>query len=649
MAGTMSAELPPGFVLDKDDPAELPNGFVLDDVAPEVAGANKAFSDKGIDPQDPNRYARLFVDPEESGTTMDSAESFARGLVLNFGSGGLQGLYSLGEKLGIEGAKEAREEMEIKRNQANAISEQRTSDSPIASTVGELAGEVAPALMIPGGVSGGLGKKMLTGAAAGAGIGASGYVDEGGSRAENAALGATFGSAGPVIGKVAKAAVVNPVKGAIEKVKPLFGRISDDLVQEMAGETLEQGTKKTLRAASKLDETLTPAEATGRARLAAKQGRLGTTEKSANLLEDTLKKRADAQAVKIHDFLSDVSRSGKSAAGDVRKAANDVLDDLSKVRAKAARPFYQEAYSKVVEPAKLKELIDDPIISEAFDSVGKSTIWQKRLKGIESNSVEYLHIVKEALDDKIGALVRAGANKEAGIVIDSKKGLLSALEEVAPEYKTARNIYSSASKAIDGVKESAVGKIAQLPDLQLKSVSKIVFDATETNAATRNKLRAMLSKKDPDAWNRLLRNEFERRLDQMKGDVRGSSFYSSVLAKPKDFKMWMDATKGQPEIRKRLIWMRRAWKDLINQESVKGAAGKAKSSLDVPRSSVEATMNLVKEVAGGKMDTAAVRLIFSDKWASDLQRINSMASKKSKTEALAALLGKASAAEASEE
>ena len=100
-----------------------------------------------------------------------------------------------------------------------------------------------------------------------------------------------------------------------------------------------------------------------------------------------------------------------------------------------------------------------------------------------------------------------------------------------------------------------------------------------------------------------------------------------------------------PATRKALVDMRRVFKNLINPITVKTAAGQARSSLDVPRSSLQAALALLERLAGSRADKAAVEIITNPQWHKELERVLAGKGRASKLERLSALFGKVAAIE----
>lgn len=156
-------------------------------------------------------------------------------------------------------------------------------------------------------------------------------------------------------------------------------------------------------------------------------------------------------------------------------------------------------------------------------------------------------------------------------------------------------------------------------------------------------LRDEISKKSPNAWRGIVRNEIERRMDLSNGDYSGSTFFSKILKSDKDFKQFVTATQGMPDVQSKLLDMRAAFKNLINPVTAQTAARLAKSSLDVPRSTMEAVVNHAKNMAGGQYDQAAIKLITSGQWDKEFATISKIKDKNIRAARTAALLGKISA------
>lgn len=448
------------------------------------------------------------------------------------------------------------------------------------------------------------------------------------------AAGLFAGIAAPTAIQAGKSIGGQLADNAVDTIGQLFGKRTAGLVDEFAGTGINSASAKRLRSAQRLGERLTPAEALDDPILAAKQGASGTSEDGARQLVDFGKTRTEGQVERIGKLLDDISPDESTAAGAIRESAKKIIRDQQDALSKQAGPLYKIAHKTKLSAKTVKNLKSDPVLSAAAARVQKNPLYKKALDGAGPNDLKFWDIVKGEVDDQIETAVKSGGRNSSRLLTDSKRTLTSLLDEASPEYSAARAIYGEGAKPLQQLREGVVGRIADLEDSQLKNVSKILFDANQTDPSVLGQVRKQFIKENPDAWKRVIRNEIERRLDAVKADRTGSTFYNTILAKDRDFRMFLNASRGMPEVQKTLIDMRRVWGNLINPESVKGAAGKAKSSLDVPRSSAEAIATYVKNKLGGKADQAAVELITDPRWADEVRRVSSIKSQARRDEAL---------------
>ncbi len=86
--------------------------------------------------------------------------------------------------------------------------------------------------------------------------------------------------------------------------------------------------------------------------------------------------------------------------------------------------------------------------------------------------------------------------------------------------------------------------------------------------------------------------------------------------------------------------MRAAFKNLINTQTVKGAAGRSANSMDAPRNSADAVIKFAQQLFGGRYDKAAVDLITSNKWLPHLKNIKKIKDPRQKASGYVNLLSK---------
>jgi hypothetical protein len=549
---------------------------------------------------------------------------------------------------------------------------------PTTSQVAKVLGDTAPYLAVPGGIEGGLATRLGTGALAGAAIGGSQYVPDGGSRALNTAFGATAGAVLPSlikgvtsdnplvkaatgagigttgaliddqdpedVAKIGLAGAVLPfvpgmagtaLSGLVNKVAPDLIDASTSPIDTVAAMNMLKGVDPQASAdanaaAQRLGlDYLTPAEASGSPMAAATQGKLGSTEEGALQLQQLGEGRLNSEQASIDNLLNSAAPADVNYAPAVRDAANSVIDSQQKALSDTAQPLYDKAYSQTVPQAAIDTLSSqDPTIGNAINNVLQDPRYQFELNGYQPNSIKVLDLAKRNIDGQIsaaqGTAMNPGNADLARVLTASKQRLVSATDGFSPDYAQARQTYSAGSPAVNQLRNSPLGKIADLDDTQVKNIPKIIFDPAQTDPNVLANLRDQISSVNPTAWNGIVRNEMERRLDSATPGAPGSQFYSQVLAKNRDFNQFLTATQNIPGAQLKLMDMRKAFQNLINPTTAKTAAGLAKSSLDVPRSSVEAITSIAKEFVGGKYDQAAIKLITSPDWDEQFAKIKNI-------------------------
>jgi hypothetical protein len=572
--------------------------------------------------------------------------------IKRFAQGPKQLALEAGEKLDLVpqgSARDYQKQVDTEYNQYKATPEGQSTSGAIAEFVGQSAPYFLPGGMLLRGVKAapvaaaglkGLLANMAGNAATGATIGGLQYVPEGGSRTFNAVTGGLLNSSVPL-------ALQGVAKGA-----SLFRKAPAVVANEALRGVDPQKAYKGLRAANKLDPefTLTPAEASGSPIAAGTQGKLGTSRKGALALQTFGQKRQGTEEKIITGLLDDISPNNASAATDIRRAAKRVFTREDQALQKAAQPLYEKARQAVIPDESLQGLMQDDVIAAATKNVTKVPAYAKDLKNTPVNSIKYLDYVKRNIDDQIATAKHTGDNNLARLLVGSKKKLVTTLDNFSDDYKAARVLYGEGAEPLKALKESPLGRIAKLKDAQLKTVSRTIFDPSQTDPKVLSSLRDKISKENPEAWRRIIRNHIESSLDTKVSNAAGSTFYKSVIGNDRKFNQLLVATKGMPDVRRKLIYMKRAFGDLINPLSVKGAAGRSAASTLTygNRDTKEAIKIAISNMLGGKYDQAMIKLITSNKWDKEFGAIQKLTDNKLRAQRAFDLVGKISALSAVE-
>lgn len=472
--------------------------------------------------------------------------------------------------------------------------------------------------------------KEILGSTLGGGLmGGSEYVGPNESRLGNAAggasIGGAFGAASPIFRKggeyVGKGLDLgkDALKAAYSSVLRGFGsehHILKDMLKRYSNKEISEALKNQ-EYGKKLGVKLTPAEA-GKSEIGGKyEGNLGDSVEGERKLYDFKKGQKEAQKESIESLANKIHPSNENASEETRKAAQNVIKKKEKALRQRAKPYYKAAENKIIPPNTLNKLTKDGNIEKAWKQVLEDPKYKADIEGYAPNSIKVLDRVKKKLDGDMKAALRSGNSDDVRLLKLAKDKLVKELDKVSPEYKKARSIYSTESPLIDLVRNREVGKIAKLKDTQLKNVSNIIFDPKQTDPKVMARLRDEISKENPNAWAKLVRNAMENKLPSVNlgtTEQHGTNFYRKILADDKTYNLFHSSLKGNTEAQKRLEMMKSVYKDLVNKPTVKGAHALAQSNVDKSRSSAQYWKKMLHAMNGGKFDKAAVEIITNDKW-----------------------------------
>jgi len=349
------------------------------------------------------------------------------------------------------------------------IAETRALDQPLMNTgagvAGNITGNVAaaiPAAFVPGAntvVGAG-----LTGAAYGAlqpGVDAS-------ERIKNTGIGGVAGAAVP--------AAVQGYKAVKSLVEPFYagGR--------------EQILGRALRAAGgdKADDAML-AFAGAKGATPGVQPTVGMAARGPNLSSYAALERA-TQAV-TPDVTNAVTARATANQDAMRQALLAATPDVGAARAareQIAGALYNQARTQGIDQAAAQQLAPQiqSLIQRLPDDVVAHAKTLARLNGValdDAGSVQGLHWVKKALDDKIGEATRSGSGDLSRAYQALQSDFLDTLDQLSPAYGQARQQYAAMSQPINqGQIMEQIGQRAtnMRGDLTLGGLNRAATDKT---------------------------------------------------------------------------------------------------------------------------------------------------------------------------
>jgi hypothetical protein len=301
-----------------------------------------------------------------------------------------------------------------------------------AFKTGEIIGGAAPYGPIPAGgalkslnVAGRVLTRMGIGAATGAGVGATQFVQPGSSRYRNALLGVALGAGasamGPILGYGLRK-VGRTLKPTTEPTEGMLMRQAARMKKADIPAVRQQ--EKLTAAAKRLDTTLTPGELTQAPRLRGMEGRLAPGQKGIVEASVFAKGRETVLKTKMRETISSVLPKGTTAK-QVKDTASKMYEDLSK------QPVSAATKSAVNKDPVLQQFMKEAMGVKASraslypkNSAGRLIETEKYLKEMIKGGTAKSNTVAQATIKKIQGLVDTDFVKYADARALAQRGII---------------------------------------------------------------------------------------------------------------------------------------------------------------------------------------------------------------------------------
>ena len=247
-----------------------------------------------------------------------------------------------------------------------------------------------------------------------------------------------------------------------------------------------------------------------------------------------LRRQNRAASDAVEDFLGSIAPDEAVVTGAerFRTASQNAVRAIERIRSEAASPIYKQAFRRQrkgqlapIDTAQIELKMSR--ISQQFDQNGQiARNMNSALQKIENanGNLQMLHLAKIELDQTLEAFgADAVGNTTKRFLTDIKTDLVNELVGQSPSYRAARDEFIRLSPEVTRVRDSIIGKVANLDDVQLKTASDKIFDAGQTNPAVVADARRIIGDVDPNAWNELLRVHIEKKLGTIKPAQEGET------------------------------------------------------------------------------------------------------------------------------
>jgi hypothetical protein len=358
------------------------------------------------------------------------------------------------------------------------------------------------------------------------------------------------------------------------------------------------------RKASNVKVDLNAAQKTNLPSLRGRVEALARIPQSADDMNAALEATRQQAGAAADDFVASVSPTTESvrAGGEAgRKGAASILEKIAKDRSIAAKPWYDRALNKNLDPRveSLGNLPDTPAFKSAFER-GKRIAANEGIDGATFDNVynmRTLHYVKLGLDDLIekGGMKEGIGSTEKRAIVGVKNRLLEFMDRASPDYARARSIYGHFMPTLKANREGLVGQLAELADTDLQGASRQVFNAKNSpNEIAR--LRSMFYRYDQgEQWKGMLKGYLQDTLEQASREVKSGPGAGKAVT-------WRYMLLGDPKQKANLRASMTAeqfqgFQDMMDVFEAVGRTSGRGNSITMPMT--EAASELKKEAGAG--------------------------------------------------
>jgi len=254
-----------------------------------------------------------------------------------------------------------------------------------------------------------------------------------------------------------------------------------------------------------------------------KQAFLGELPTTARKARNALLRQNESVATSVDDFLVRIAPLTATADENIRSIAGDIIKNAKLARTNQTSPAFQKAYD-------IKKAIDvDHVIANLDKELDKygageirrllkktKAIVKSAAKPVNGKNIERLHNAKRSIWSEIERYeTKSGKALTPEIkakLTDTYGNVVRTLRNEVPEYARALDEFISLTPDITQLQKGKIGQLAKLKDSQLDNVTKVIFDAGETDPALLLQTKKYIEAESPNAWNIILRQEAQKRL-----------------------------------------------------------------------------------------------------------------------------------------
>lgn len=361
-----------------------------------------------------------------------------------------------------------------------------------------------------------------------------------------------------------------------------------------------------------------------------------------SLLETPRIKKTYSEILKDPDYQKILSGSQPTGKKMMAMVENRIDGLISKAQEKP----YNKSRIEELKFARKNVATDyeNPRVQSVLDEIYKNDpVFHATAMGVNARSGQMLDLVKKRIDQTAENMV-SGKNPDgrdkfkASLIGDASRQIRDTADKYIEPYNKARSVFSSMSPEIDQAENGIIGQIANLKNKDVKGVSELIFDPSQTNLNVLKTLKNAVMRKNPQAWDAIVRSEIQRL--NSKGPISAASFYQKVLSNDNLYDHFKLALDHNPEALSRLEDMKKGWEFMTKVQPGKNARFMSESKTNAHRTDTAAWINWLREAVGGKRIKEKVDFLNDPNWIKQYDEVAKYKSEKARKEALSDLIAK---------
>lgn len=287
----------------------------------------------------------------------------------------------------------------------------------------------------------------------------------------------------------------------------------------------------------------------------------------------------------------------------------------------------------------------DPKVQSVLKEIyNDDPVFQATAMGINARSMKFLDAVKQRINTaskaEASGLNPTGQDKrKAGLIQGAANKITDITDQYSKNYQIARSIHEQMSPVVDTAKNGVLGRIANLSDTQLKTASSMIFDPAQTDIRVLARIKQNIMRRNPNAWNGIVRNEIERL--NKKGTIDGVSFYQKIFSDENKYQQFKLALDHNPNALQSFENLKTSWEDLSRSSTKATTSGeREKLGMNGFRDAAISILEMIADQITGTKQKEALKYLYSPSWEADYMNIVNTKNSPSKVNQMAKMFAK---------